>query len=99
MRCRRKFKMQTARIFHIYFEAYQFFQLLNAALHLHCFSWFVTKSFNKIFSFSNHFLLIFVGADLLLAALLTQFQIVAIINFVRSEERRVGKECRSRWSP
>ena len=22
-----------------------------------------------------------------------------VINYVRSEERRVGKECRSRWSP
>ena len=21
------------------------------------------------------------------------------VNFIRSEERRVGKECRSRWSP
>ena len=27
-------------------------------------------------------------------------QIVAVIgSYVRSEERRVGKECRSRWSP
>ena len=24
---------------------------------------------------------------------------VKIVNRVRSEERRVGKECRSRWSP
>ena len=24
---------------------------------------------------------------------------MGIENFVRSEERRVGKECRSRWSP
>ena len=24
---------------------------------------------------------------------------VASFNYVRSEERRVGKECRSRWSP
>src|SRR5690554_4168541 len=24
---------------------------------------------------------------------------VPIVNFARSEERRVGKECRSRWSP
>ena len=24
---------------------------------------------------------------------------IAIFNIVRSEERRVGKECRSRWSP
>ena len=24
---------------------------------------------------------------------------IAILSFLRSEERRVGKECRSRWSP
>ena len=24
---------------------------------------------------------------------------LVFLNFVRSEERRVGKECRSRWSP
>src|SRR5574337_1591410 len=29
---------------------------------------------------------------------LVVFTILTIINFVRSEERRVGKECRSRWS-
>ena len=23
----------------------------------------------------------------------------SVVSFVRSEERRVGKECRSRWSP
>ena len=27
------------------------------------------------------------------------FLVFAIIYFYRSEERRVGKECRSRWSP
>ena len=26
-------------------------------------------------------------------------QSVPVINLLRSEERRVGKECRSRWSP
>ena len=26
-------------------------------------------------------------------------QIIEIVIFTRSEERRVGKECRSRWSP
>src|SRR2546427_13014231 len=26
-------------------------------------------------------------------------QVVAILFLIRSEERRVGKECRSRWSP
>ena len=28
-----------------------------------------------------------------------QGKTTAVINLVRSEERRVGKECRSRWSP
>src|SRR3989441_9199973 len=30
---------------------------------------------------------------------LSEQEVDAIINRVRSEERRVGKECRSRWSP
>ena len=29
----------------------------------------------------------------------TYFQVVKLLGDVRSEERRVGKECRSRWSP
>ena len=28
-----------------------------------------------------------------------EFQNMEIVNEYRSEERRVGKECRSRWSP
>ena len=35
--------------------------------------------------------LLFIGSMLTLIAFLTQY--------ARSEERRVGKECRSRWSP
>ena len=27
------------------------------------------------------------------------YDIARIVNIIRSEERRVGKECRSRWSP
>src|SRR2546425_10194396 len=30
---------------------------------------------------------------------LTEEDFIAIIRYLRSEERRVGKECRSRWSP
>ena len=30
---------------------------------------------------------------------LTEDEISAIRDYIRSEERRVGKECRSRWSP
>ena len=29
----------------------------------------------------------------------TRVQMPAMVHLTRSEERRVGKECRSRWSP
>ena len=32
-----------------------------------------------------------------IAGIITQERV--LINYARSEERRVGKECRSRWSP
>ena len=37
--------------------------------------------------------------DTTLKVLDNQEKFVDNINFKRSEERRVGKECRSRWSP
>ena len=36
---------------------------------------------------------------LLLSLICYQFTIVGEGVYIRSEERRVGKECRSRWSP
>ena len=35
----------------------------------------------------------------LLYTVLIAMALFTLIPFVRSEERRVGKECRSRWSP
>src|SRR2546422_7400962 len=32
-------------------------------------------------------------------AAMADFRAVVVKNYTRSEERRVGKECRSRWSP
>ena len=34
-----------------------------------------------------------------LSAFINYYKIIVITNAERSEERRVGKECRSRWSP
>ena len=31
--------------------------------------------------------------------ILSEFREIQALNVLRSEERRVGKECRSRWSP
>src|SRR2546426_11394470 len=48
------------------------------------------------------YLLIFVeffGGIAIAAGLLTRFFAAAVAIEMRSEERRVGKECRSRWSP
>ena len=35
----------------------------------------------------------------LIATRMTTEQMLPIVDKMRSEERRVGKECRSRWSP
>ena len=39
------------------------------------------------------------GEVVVLSLLKTIFFIIGVIKDDRSEERRVGKECRSRWSP
>jgi len=38
-------------------------------------------------------------AEFAWAAALTALVVAAAVTLPRSEERRVGKECRSRWSP
>src|SRR2546425_10033268 len=43
--------------------------------------------------FGNYFLPIQIGAADM------AFPVINMLSFWRSEERRVGKECRSRWSP
>ena len=35
----------------------------------------------------------------MIISLIISFYLSALIMRIRSEERRVGKECRSRWSP
>ena len=45
-----------------------------------------------------HFVGVGRGTDLLLYVLIIAF-LLQILSHRRSEERRVGKECRSRWSP
>ena len=55
-----------------------------------------------IFSVIRHLvlaLLAFIWLVPIAWLLLTSFSTDKGINFTRSEERRVGKECRSRWSP
>ena len=47
-------------------------------------------SFANIFSHSKGCLFIL---------FIVSFAVQNILSFIRSEERRVGKECRSRWSP
>src|SRR3990167_830948 len=41
----------------------------------------------------------FVGGSDIMAEMFESGELQALINEAQSEERRVGKECRSRWSP
>ena len=64
-------------------------------------------SFNGIHSpFWDYFMSSFTGKFIwipmyatILYILLKNFHWKVVMCYVRSEERRVGKECRSRWSP
>ena len=58
-----------------------------------------TVVFLGISAVSIAFITVLPNSLVLNKEILTQLGIVAFILFTRSEERRVGKECRSRWSP
>src|SRR5256885_16497655 len=61
-----------------------------------------TRMFRNLYSGTLHFF-IFYGFVVLLTAIIQAFGEGIFPGFslalIRSEERRVGKECRSRWSP
>ena len=69
---RREFQAKCRSIFFIYFNRYNFLQLLDAALHLYSLRSLVTETFDKIFRVFYFFLLILVSTQLLFAAFLTQ---------------------------
>ena len=69
---RREFQAKCRSIFFIYFNGYDFLQLLDAALHLYSLRCLVTETFDKIFRVFYFFLLILVSTQLLFAAFLTQ---------------------------
>ena len=50
-------------------------------------------------SFSREQLIEIVGTATAANQVIYEYQKKGLIEKVRSEERRVGKECRSRWSP
>ena len=67
---------------------------------------YVTKPALIIFGTLNFVILIFFIVNFYRWSLMLQLfvnvineEMLTIANYVRSEERRVGKECRSRWSP
>ena len=82
MRCRRKAQIHGRVIDFVHFQTLQFFQLLDARLHLHRLGSFVTESFNKGLGILNHFLLILVTAQLLFTAFFAQFKKLSIRHFI-----------------
>ena len=100
-RRRREFQPQSGIVFLVNFNSIQFFQLLDAALHLHGFRGFVAETFDKILRISDLLLLVFVSPELLFAAFFPQFHVFGIIdavivnfsqgNFDRSQANPVNK--------
>ena len=55
----------------------------------------ITSKFDLYYSTNKYYLLFFLCSVILTGI----FEEIAMRGILRSEERRVGKECRSRWSP
>ena len=68
-----KLQMHCRIINFIYFNWYNLLKLFYATLYLHSLCWLVSESFNKILYVGYFFLLVFVGAELLLVAFDTQY--------------------------
>ena len=67
----RETEVETRGVLKIHLEAFQFFQLLDAALDLHGFGRFVAETLDELFGVLNHFLLVLERPDLLFVPFLT----------------------------
>ena len=73
-----KFKMKARSVNFINLNGNYFFQLFDAALHLHSFGRLITESFDEILQIRNFFLLIFISTELALSAFSTELHIFII---------------------
>src|SRR3712207_1921323 len=62
-------------------------------------AWLLAYLLYPVVKFIQFKLKVKVRAVAIVIALLLVLAVIALVTYLRSEERRVGKECRSRWSP
>ena len=77
-RTRRELQAQSAGILLIHLDEFQLFEHLHAALHLEGLGVGALEPLNEVLGFGYHLLLLLIFLHLLLAALLAQFQILAV---------------------
>ena len=81
-RTRRKLQSQSAGILLVHLDQFQLFEHLHAALHLECLRIRTLESLDEVLGLGNHLLLFLIFLHLLFAALLAQFQILAVGSLV-----------------
>ena len=81
-RGRRKSQIQTGCVLLVHLESLEFFELLDARLHLHGLGGFVAETLDELFCFLNHLLLVEVGAHLLLVPFASEFEEMAVVDVV-----------------
>ncbi len=77
-RTRRELQSQSAGILLIHLDEFQLFEHLHAALHLEGLGVGALETFDEILGLGYHLLLLLIFLHLLLAALLSEFQILAV---------------------
>ena len=94
-RGRRKTQIEFAGVLHIHLQPLQFLQLFDAALHLYRFGGFVSEPLDKILCVGDHFLLVLVGAYLLLMPFLAQLHKAAVVDVVIIDASERNLNCPS----
>ena len=76
----RKLEVEAGGVYFVYFDALDFGKLFDAALNPDALGGFVAEAFNEVFGVLNHFLLVLIGAHLLIEALLPQDEIFGVVD-------------------
>ena len=77
-----KLQAQGGVVFLVHLDAFDFLQLLDAALHLHGLGSLVAETFDESFGILNLLLLVLVGTELLLTAFLAQDDKLVVLHLV-----------------
>ena len=81
-RAGREFQVERGVVHLIHFDGHNFRELFDSVLHLHRLGRFVAEAFDEVLHLGDFSLLVFVGAELLFTAFMSEADVVVIAHLV-----------------